>query len=174
MALTNTALTDLGRSVLSGTPTPRSQLLQLASFPNRPRRRRIRLSTHSPGPMALFAPFLHGKSRAYIRPSTPVGPHGGHVTCHWRCPKEWMKGVVATTPSGYCPLHLFNFLCFYNLLPRLVYCPCLFVPLLQACVHAPTSPTCLSAPYSLFSKCACQSCINNGLCPLVCSPVSLS
>ena len=33
---------------------------------------------------------------------------------------------------------------------------------------------CSSAPCSLCPKCVCQSCINVGPCPLVCSPVSVS
>ena len=66
--------------------------------------------------MSSIAPFFHGMSHAYICPSTPVSPHEGHMTCHWWCPKEWLKGVVASTLSGYCLFHLFIFPCFHDLL----------------------------------------------------------
>ena len=71
--------------------------------------------------------YSFGKYHAYMRPLPLVGPHIGHVTCHSWYPKEWMKGVMATTRSGYCPFHLFRFPLFYNSLSQLVYCPCHFV-----------------------------------------------
>ena len=125
-------------------------------------------------PTASLASYLWRKSCAYMRPWPPAGPLRDHVTCHSWHPKEWLKGVVATTWSGYCPLHLFRFPLFHDHILWPVYCPFHFVLLLQACAHALTFPICLSVLYSLFPKCACQSCINIGPCPFVCSPVSLS
>ena len=174
MATTKAATTDPNHLALLNTPTLRIRMLQLTLILSCCRLHRLGLSTCFQGPIAPCALFFSGKSHTYICPSIPVGPHKGHVMCHWRCPKEWLKGVVVTTLSGYCLFHLFSFPCFHDLLSQPIYCPCLFVPLLQACAHALTSPTHLSDPYSLFPKCTCQSCINNGPCPLVCSPVSLS
>ena len=51
---------------------------------------------------------------AYMCPWPPAGPLRDHVMCHSRHPKEWLKGVVATTQSRYCPLHLFRFALFHD------------------------------------------------------------
>ena len=132
------------------------------------------LTYRSHDPMASLASYLLRKSHTYIRPWPPAGPLGDHMMCHSLYPKEWLKGVVATKWSRYCPLHLFKFPSFYDPLLWLFHCPFHFVLILRACAHALTFLIHLSVPYSLFHKCACQSCINIGPCPLVCSPVSLS
>ena len=132
------------------------------------------LTHRSHDPTASLESYLWRKSRAYMHPWPSASPLRDHMMCHLRHPKEWLKGVVATTRSGYCPLHPFRFPLFHDHLLWPVYCPFHFVLLLQACAHALTFPICLSVLYSLFPKCACQSCINIGPCPLVCSPVLLS
>ena len=103
-------------------------------------------------------------------------PHKGHLIfiCHSLYPKEWLKGIVAGTRCKYCLLYPFRFLLVHDYVLWLFHCPFHFVRLLQACAHAPMPPIHSLVPCSLYSKCVCQSCINIGPCPLVCSPVSLS
>ena len=101
---------DLSHSVLPGAPSCHTQSLQPTLIPSCHRSCRLWLALHLNGPMASFALFPLGKYRTYICPSPLVSPHVGHMTCHSWYPKEWLKGLVVTTWSGYCPLHLFRFL----------------------------------------------------------------
>ena len=116
MATMKAVTIDPNHPALLNAPTLHIRMLRPTPILSCCRLRCLGLSIHFQGPIAPCVLFLGGKSQTYIHPSIPVGPHEGHVTCHWRCPKEWLKGVVATTLSGYCLFDLFSFPCFHDLL----------------------------------------------------------